>query len=197
MEINPYQSPSSDEHSHGHDADDGACPLCGTLKHMRKRQPLYGRMVCKKCFYGFANRRQIAFIVDILAWRFMTVPIGVAINMSVQQSELQIVSLPAFAVFMILLDWVLLPICFSCKDCFSGHSPGKFLCGVRVIDNVSGEPGGFVMSLKRNLPLIIPVLPLIVAYQMTKGHRIGDQWSRSKVVWKKHASHPIFAPDLA
>ena len=44
----------------------GACPLCGKTKHMRKAKKLYGHMVCPKCYYGFANRRQFAYILDLI-----------------------------------------------------------------------------------------------------------------------------------
>lgn len=34
---------------------------------MPQAKPLHGRMVCKKCYYGFANRRQLAYLLDIAA----------------------------------------------------------------------------------------------------------------------------------
>ena len=43
------------------------CPLCrkpGALQKKAKR--LYGGMVCKKCYYKFANRRQGAYLVDVV-----------------------------------------------------------------------------------------------------------------------------------
>ena len=92
-----------------------------------------------------------------------------------------------------LLVWLLLPLWF-CKDCFDGQSLGKVLCGVRVIDEATGAPCGVGTSFKRNLPLIIPFMPLIAAVQLCQGHRFGDGWSNTKVVWKKYADHPIFAP---
>ena len=44
------------------------CPLCGGAITQRKVLTLYGQEVCKKCYYGFANRRQLAFLVDSVAW---------------------------------------------------------------------------------------------------------------------------------
>ena len=47
----------------------GACPLCGRDKWMGVRaKMLYGHPVCSKCYYGFANRRQFAFVVDLIIW---------------------------------------------------------------------------------------------------------------------------------
>lgn len=52
-----------------------ACPICGTDNpkiepHYAK---LYGHYVCRKCYYGFADRRQIAFLIDLLLWQIIFV----------------------------------------------------------------------------------------------------------------------------
>ena len=82
---------------------------------------------------------------------------------------------------------------FFCKDAFAGKSPGKALLGVRVIDTTTGQPADVMASFKRNLPLIIPFMPLIVAGRLCSGYRTGDKWAGTKVIWSKHAEHPIFA----
>ena len=41
------------------------CPLCRKSRPAKKFKPLYGQNVCKQCYYGFANRRQLAYIFDI------------------------------------------------------------------------------------------------------------------------------------
>ena len=92
-----------------------------------------------------------------------------------------------------LTSWILIFVTL-CKDCFSGHSAGKAMCGVRVIDETTGKPGGIWASFKRNLPLVIPLVPIFVGFQLCEGHRTGDGWSNTKVIWKKYATHPIFAP---
>ncbi|HVP12092.1 MAG TPA: hypothetical protein VMV94_13005, partial [Phycisphaerae bacterium] len=66
------------------------------------------------------------------------------------------------------------------------------LCRVRVVDKDTLEPTGFACSLKRNLVLLIPVVPAIVAFQLLKGRRWGDKWARTKVILKKHAHRPPF-----
>ncbi len=78
------------------------------------------------------------------------------------------------------------------KDCFTGHSPGKLMCGVQVLDDDSSEPGNLIQSIKRNLPTIIPIVPLVIAVQLSKGPRWGDGWANTKVIWKKYREHPVF-----
>jgi len=160
---------------------------------MSKAKELYGHMVCKKCYYGFANRRQFAFFLDAIGWRVLMFPVGFAIGMSMAMSGASQTEIESTAN---AIGYLLLPI-FFCKDCFAGHSLGKLICGVRVIDEDNGSAGGIGASFKRNLPLIIPFMPLVVGVQLCKGHRTGDGWSKSKVIWKKYADHPIFAAKQA
>jgi uncharacterized RDD family membrane protein YckC len=171
-------------------AEQTPCPLCGQIKRMHKAKPLYGQRVCQKCYYAFANRRQLAFVLDVVGWRLIAFPLALAIGLVVgltgpSKSTIQILGLVLSFLLVVL---------FTCKDCFAGHSPGKALCGVKVIDSTTGHPCGIGSSFKRNLPLLIPFMPLIVAYQLCKGHRTGDGWSNTKVIWKKYASNPIFSP---
>ena len=167
------------------------CPLCGRPILTSQAKQLYGNSVCKKCYYAFANRRQLAFFLDIAAWRLLLFPMGFAIGLIMAASGASQLDIEGTAT---TLGWLLLLI-FFCKDCFSGHSLGKLICGVKVIDAATGEPAGIGASFKRNLPLLVPFMPLIVAFQLCKGHRTGDGWSNTKVIWKKYASHPIFAPE--
>ena len=104
----------------------------------------------------------------------------------------------AFADFRERFDWrqyviyVGFPMMFFCKDGFGGRSPGKALMGLHVLDTETLGPIGFGSSFKRNLPLLIPFMPLIVAVLLLKGHRIGDGWSRSRVVLTRSCRHPVF-----
>jgi len=166
-----------------------SCPLCGDAKHMLKAKPLYGHMVCKKCYYRFASRRQMAFLLD---WILTAAPIVVPVNAISKESHDPTVQ----AVCQLIILFIMILFCF--KDCFSGHSLGKVLCGIRVIDSTTGKPCGIVASFKRNLPLLIPFMPLFIAGQLCKGRRIGDGWANTKVIWKKYANCPIFsAPNEA
>ncbi len=67
------------------------------------------------------------------------------------------------------------------------------MMGVQVVDEIIGKPVGFDPSFKRNLPLIIPLMPLIVAFELPKGKRIGDGWARTRVIWKKYKDKAPFA----
>ncbi len=158
-----------------------SCPLCGKMKDMHKAKLLYGQAVCKKCYYAFANRRQLAFAIDIVLWNVFFYYIVFLIGGSWTREGLWGL-------------WYLFLPAFFMKDAFAGHSPGKAICGVQVINEITDKPIGLGSSFKRNLTLLIPFVPLIVAFQLCKGHRLGDDWANSKVIWKKYASHPIFLP---
>jgi uncharacterized RDD family membrane protein YckC len=166
-----------------------ACPLCQRQEKPGRAKLLYGHPVCRKCYYAFANRRQLAFILDHVGWQILIAilffGIGVAIALSGGAVTDEIGAL------MNILSWLLfLPFLF--KDGFKGASPGKWLCGVQVLDTQTREPAGFGASFKRNLPLFIPFVPLIVAFQLLKGNRLGDKWANTFVVWKKYANTRVF-----
>ena len=87
---------------------------------------------------------------------------------------------------------VVAPLAFFCKDGFQGRSPGRALCGVQVVDRHTHAPIGFLPSLKRNLILYVPLMPVVIAFRLLQGHRFGDGWANTTVVWKKYAAHPVF-----
>lgn len=157
----------------------GSCPLCGRTKPMKKAKELYGQKICKKCYYGFANRRNFAFVVDILIWNIMFVLYAILIGGYGDLDELNL--------------WFISLALFGLKDGFSGHSPGKAIFGVQTMMETTGQPAGFLAAFMRNLPLCIPLMPIVVSSQLLKGHRTGDGWSNTKVIWKKYKDHPIFA----
>ena len=66
--------------------------------------------------------------------------------------------------------------------------------GLQVVDSVSREPIGFEQSFRRNLGLIIPIVPLIIASQMRRGPRCGDHWAGTTVIWKKYGDKAPFNP---
>ncbi len=166
------------------------CPLCKQTKHMRWAKSLYGHVVCKKCYSGFAERRQLAYIIDNVCCAVFGVLILIVFAIILYSQGAS----PSAMEGVVYGIEILIIIYFPFKDSFWGASPGKALCGIKVIDKTSGQPTGIVASFKRNLPLFIPFLPLIVAIQLNQGHRIGDGWANTKVIWKKYADHPIFLP---
>ncbi|HEY2321603.1 MAG TPA: RDD family protein, partial [Thermoanaerobaculia bacterium] len=54
----------------------------------------------------------------------------------------------------------LLMLCLLIRDGYHGRSPGKRLLGLRLV-TPRGEGCGYLRSLIRNLPLLIPVLNLV------------------------------------
>jgi uncharacterized RDD family membrane protein YckC len=166
------------------------CPLCGKGKYMNDKYTIYGHAVCKKCYHSFASRRQFAYLLDILIcytiWTVIFIGIGGVMDGN-GSSKIEADGIMSF------IEWTAI-ILFMFKDCWDGQSIGKAICGVTAIDEITGKPGGIEVSLKRNLPLLIPIMPIIAANQLCKGHRIGDGWANTKVIWDRYANHPIFMP---
>jgi len=165
------------------------CPLCEKEKKVEKKEKvLYGVSVCRSCYYKLANRRQMAFFVDILIWRvvqtIIAMPLIVALmRRGVPHGNVQILATGILCLLLLV---------FFFKDGFGGYSPGKALLGLRVVDQSTGEPATFLASFKRNLILIVPIVPLLVAIRLCKGHRWGDRWANTKVIWKKHEDKAPF-----
>jgi uncharacterized RDD family membrane protein YckC len=150
---------------------------------------LYGHWICKKCYYAFANRRQLAFVIDRVAWQLPVLAVSLAIGFAIGLSGGKIT--PDVENVISFLAWPLFLV-FLFKDGFSGYSIGKLICDVRAVDSLTHEPIGFVASFKRNLPIYIPFVPLYIAYQLQKGNRLGDGWSKSMVIWNKYAKSHVF-----
>ena len=165
----------------------GSCPVCSNSKHMRDPRLLYGHIVCRKCYYAFANRRQLAYLLDFGAWFVLLITPAMVASASRQREALAIVS------DLAVVLWLVWPVLFLCKDCFSGQSIGKMLCGVAVVDQRTGKRGGVLASFIRNLSLVVPFMPLVVAGQLCRGYRTGDRSAHTKVLWIQHASSPVFA----
>jgi hypothetical protein len=111
--------------------------------------------VCKRCYYKFASRRQLAFIVDWIVW----LPIAITLEFSLSEAMVILPLEPLLAEFVFIgFSWIGFRLLFVCKDCFSGHSPGEWISGVRVIDRDTLEPIGIVGSPKRNRPLAAAAL---------------------------------------
>jgi len=172
------------------------CPLCNR-RPVKRGKVLYGTPLCKKCYYGFANRRQIAYLIDSIVWQAMIIfPIGFVVGfLMVPASSTSTASDPV-ELFLTVMPYPMF-LLFAMKDGFKGKSLGKATCGVMVLDNDTYQPIGFLASLKRNLVLIVPVLPLVIAFLLQKGYRVGDTWANSKVVWAKYRAHPVFTGQLA
>jgi len=160
---------------------DGACPLCGGTKNMgKKARDVYGKWICRKCWASLANRRALAYLLDLGAYRLLCFSGGAAVGATlgaaraVPKDEIEALSWLLSVVLLIL---------FILKDGVRGRSLGKLITGLRVVDSDDNTPVGFGQSFKRNLCLIIPIVPIIVAFQIHgSGYRWGDGWANSRVI---------------
>jgi uncharacterized RDD family membrane protein YckC len=160
------------------------CPLCESCSGMSSRaRLLYGQYVCADCSAGFWRRRALAHLIDELFCIFV-VPIVLAtvfLQFHLRMPILAIVSL-------LLLNYLL-------RDAH-GLDIGKRLTGLEVIDTRTGKPTGFVGAFNRNLPLLLPIAPIVMAFQMRRGPRMGDRWAGTRVVLKKYRDKAPFNPLL-
>jgi uncharacterized RDD family membrane protein YckC len=150
---------------------------------------LYDAPVCRRCRWGFAGRRHVAFVIDWLIWQLAVIVVAVALILLAAVWQL-----PREVVEMLMMAgaFVIAPLMLFMKDGFRGLSPGKAVCGLRVIRTATGRPAGFVDSLQRNLVLCVPLMPLVLAFGLTAGPRIGDRWAGTSVIRRKDAGHPVF-----
>lgn len=176
-------------------ATEAVCPICGTAKKIKRFKTLFNVKVCVRCRNKFANRRQLAYIIDSVLLQVLSFFVGLAIGglaagprgMTPQQQD--------FLDWLLLaIGWLVMPLIFAFKDGFNGYSPGKRLMGVRAVDQITQEPIGFAQSFKRNVVLIIPLLPLFVAFQLIAGRRLGDKFAGTRVVWDRYRHRVPFEP---
>ena len=173
------------------EGSENPCSLCGGTEKMgKKAKSLYGHLVCAKCYYDFGNRRQRAFFVDIVLFRIVFVAITFGIGAAlIHEMPTQPGGNPIISIASLIL-WIL----FLGKDgLLDGSSPGKKILGLQVMNEETRTPIGFGKSFKRNLILIIPFVPLIVAFGLLKGKRWGDGWAGTRVIWTKYKDRAPFA----
>ena len=143
------------------------CPVCGKTKNMRNHRILYNYIVCKKCYSGFGRRRRLAFLLDLFLLYFVEILAVILLTIALLAWGYKQTNVESYSMIII---WIVAPL-FTFKDSIAGYSPGKMIFGLRVIDEKNGKPTGIVGSLLRTLPLYIPFMPFIVAFQLGKGHR--------------------------
>lgn len=165
---------------------DGPCPLCGDTAKMGPRaRVLYEYWICRKCSNGMMNRRQFAWLLDVMGLWIAFFVVAFVLGAVGAATGADIV-VPMRVLFWLLTGlWLL-------KDGFNGQSPGKTMMGLQVVDVDTGQGADFGASFKRNLPTLIPFAPLVAAFQMSRGPRLGDGWANTRVVWKKHRGRGPF-----
>jgi uncharacterized RDD family membrane protein YckC len=179
------------------------CCLCGNWLQFGSKA-LYGYQVCPKCHSDFAWKRAFAYILDMV---FVNVILGVLIVVMLvigiaivgvgqgSANEDQAATAGGIIIVFGYLGCFLLAYVFMLlRDGFNGMSPGKRILGLQVINTVNGSPAKVPDSFKRNLILLVPVLPIVVAVQIfsANGVRIGDEWAQTKVIWKQYADRAPF-----
>jgi uncharacterized RDD family membrane protein YckC len=188
------------------------CPAChGDSWRTRKVLKLYGMQICRRCYYGLINRRQLAWVIDVVLLFFIAFLVSAGMAMAGFGSGTTTSSAPLEVAIFLILETV-----FAIKDGFRGQSPGKFVLGVQVVDRTTLEPVGFRQSFLRNLPLYVPraayttvilltqspfgaflglaslAIVLIIAIQMKNGPRLGDKFANTKVILVKRRFRPPF-----
>ena len=155
------------------------CPLCGSMDAMGwQARLLYEKPVCGRCSRSLWNRRAVAHYIDLFFYLGIVPVIGISVFSTLGVDWFTSFILVAFSLYL-LRDGPRLSI-------------GKALAGVEVIDTHTNQRAGFVASLKRNLPLFLPFAPIIVAFQMKKGPRLGDGWANTRVILKKYRGKEPF-----
>ena len=174
------------------------CAICTRELPLKgRRHNVHGRRVCFACQVGFATRRYLAFAVDILLlsvapfWIADAVCVATTTVADASRPPLHLDQLPRPYPLIVTLTLVLI---FLLRDGFSGCSPGKWLTGLRVIRTDNKEPIGPNESFKRNLPLIVPLTWLFIPFQLWGGARGGDDFARTRVIWRRFGYATPFAP---
>lgn len=182
-----------------------ACPVCSRpIPYVDKK--LYGFPVCGSCHNNFMLKRVLAHVLDVVfysifAWFSIlilffvaAIAAGAASSGASQEAQDRAASFAISVWILALLGTMLLR---TLTDGFRGHSPGKAIFGLQVIDRSNGRPAGFFDSFQRNLVLLVPFMPIIILVLLLTGdgQRPGDGWARTKVIWKQYRRTPPFLPE--
>lgn len=167
------------------------CPICSRpLPKYWNFKALYGVRVCKKCRNSLAYRRHAAYLVDNLI-----------ISLLGQGIMLLLVMLPASPGNAPLLHLGAILSSMGChvmllaRDGISGQSLGKALFGIQVVDVYSREPIGLGQSVKRNLPLLLPIIGVLaINHTLIEGQRWADPWANTMVIRRRYSNRVPYAP---
>jgi len=130
------------------------------------------------------ERRFTAFAVDrLLAWGLLAV-VGVLTHRFISVDVWTVVGVVAGA--MVLL-WLV----FAMVTGLSGSSPGKAVCGLRVVDHGSGTPIGVGPALLRSLVLGVSGLPTFGIGIATLAWTAVEDRARQRRGWHDHLTHTV------
>jgi uncharacterized RDD family membrane protein YckC len=178
----------------------GQCPLC--QKRAIGKKAIYTHPVCKKCFYKFANRRQLGYLVDAIAFLVPNALILYLIASALAHTSVS----AAGTMVLTLVAGIGLACVFCLRDSIDGRSPGKWLADTQVVNELDHQPISYEQSFKRNSILLLGQIPvaggfialvilIIITVQVGKGYRLGDRFAKTKVIWKKYEHLPVFGGD--
>ena len=171
------------------------CMVCTNDFAGTPQKSLYGSPVCAKCVRDLQWRRGMAAALDYGSLLFLVAGLFVGLTALLELIVAPGVNSPIIAVTVAAPVSLLL---FLIKDARMGFSPGKLICGVKALHEQSGAPAGLLASIKRTLPLLMPLAPLLVRVQLMsnsrEGYRLGAGWANTRVVPRKHAECPVFKP---
>ena len=102
-----------------------ACPLCRDSASMKRPRTLYGHIVCTRCWSSFVSRRQFAWIIDVLLIQF---GVGFLVGFVAAVLRVKFEGVSGWLIYAAVCVAVVF------KDGFQGHSLGKRICGVQVVD---------------------------------------------------------------
>ena len=164
------------------------CPLCGG--RAKKVQRLYDHDVCRRCATKFANRRQFAWLIDFFFLYILNFVVGLMIGTLSAAANGGVAS--PQATWVALAMGFVVGALYGFKDGFGGKSIGKMVTGVRCVEEETGRPISFARAFKRNLIVIVPLMPLVIAATMMKGWRFGDRFAGTRVIWDRYENHWVF-----
>lgn len=131
-------------------------------------------------------RRAVAYTIDAtITCALLSMPcVAIVLGMIISPEPDQL-SGPA-AILIACSFLVAVPLGFGyflLRDGLRAGSPGKRICGLRVVDARTGEPCRLLQSVVRNLLLIaIGAVDLLVPFFRSDGRRIGDTVAGTVVV---------------
>lgn len=123
-------------------------------------------------FLILARRRTMAWFIDVV---IIPAIITAGFDCDTDNKDLKLVSL--FIAGGVSTIYILF------KDGITGQSIGKWLMKIKTV-SWSGSPCSLVQSFKRNLWLLLPVFPWLIAAQVW-GYlplRLGDRWAKTRVI---------------
>ncbi len=173
------------------------CPLCRRT-NQPAGTPLYGVRICRGCSVAFWWRRGVAAMLDMLLF-YLVLPglcVGTSYWMAVHwpfTSPGVVDALAIVVIVVVCLGAFVPPLLYFVKDGGAGYSPGKWLCGLRVISGRTGRPAGVAESSLRNMLLgLFPPIGLLMSGQVRRGPRWGDELADTRVVWWRYRESPVF-----